>query len=269
MRLLVTSALATVMVAGAAQAADLPTKAPVYKAPVAAPFSWTGFYVGGHVGGGWGDKKWSDWFNPLDSSQRTTGPDASYHVDGPLAGGQIGYNFQYGWTVFGVEADASWTGIKGHGNNDPFAFDGIHPTVPTGFGCLDLNGACKSEIDALGTITARLGVAVDRVLFYAKGGAAWVHEKHTVRASDSTAPNDPLFNFTSTTSQTRWGWTAGGGIEYGFTQNWSAKIEYNYLDFGKDEVAFTLPAPTGFGVAGTLHQTMHVVKGGLNYRFGY
>jgi outer membrane immunogenic protein len=264
MRLLVTSALATVMVAGAAQAADLPTKAPVYKAPTAAPFSWTGFYIGGHVGAGWGDKKWSDWFDPI-NELGTVGPDASYKVNGPLAGGQIGYNFQSGWTVFGIEADASWTDIKGNGNNDPFVFPGIK----SGFGCLDLNGACTSKIEALGTITGRLGVAVDRVLFYAKGGAAWVQERHTVRAFDLSAPNDPLFNFTSTTSQTRWGWTAGAGIEYAFTNSWSAKVEYNYLDFGKDEVSFTLPAPTGFGVGGTLHQTLHVVKGGLNYRFSY
>jgi outer membrane immunogenic protein len=271
MRLLVTSALATVLVAGAAQAADLLTKAPVMKAPVA-PFSWTGFYIGGHAGYGWGDKKWSDWFNPLDSSQTVPGPDASYHVNGPLGGGQIGYNFQYGWTVFGIEADVSAANITGRGNNDPRAFDGIdpaHPTHLTGFGCLDLNGACTTKIDALGTITARLGVAVDRVLFYGKGGAAWVHEKHTVRGFDTDLPNNPAANFTSTTSQTRWGWTAGAGIEYALSNNWSAKIEYNYLDFGKDQVVFNLPAPVGFDVAGTLHQTMHVVKGGLNYRFGY
>jgi len=257
-RLLVLSALATVMVSGAAQAADLPRKAPVYKAPVAAPFSWAGFYIGGHAGGGWGDKKWSDYFDPLPNGIRIAGPDASYHVNGALGGGQIGYNFQSGWTVFGVEADASWTSIKGSG--------GI---LPSGlFGCLTVN-ECTSKIEALGTITARLGVAVDRVLLYAKGGGAWVHEKHTVRAFDLQAPNDPLFNFSGTTSETRWGWTAGAGVEYAFTNNWSAKIEYNYLDFGKNEVAVTFPAPTGFGAGGTLHQTLHVVKGGLNYRFGY
>jgi len=267
-RLLVTSALASVMFVSVAQAADLPRKAPIMKAPVAAPFSWTGFYIGGHVGGGWGDKKWSDWFDPINGSS-TVGPDASYHVSGVLGGGQIGYNWQSGWTVFGIEADASAASIKGSGNNDPFVFIGPGVVALTGSGCLDLNGACTTKIEALGTITARLGAAVDRVLFYAKGGAAWEHEKHTVRAFDLLAPNDPLTNFTSTTSETRWGWTAGAGIEYAFTNNWSAKIEYNYLDFGKDQVAFTLPAPTGFGVGGTLHQTLHVVKGGLNYRFGY
>jgi len=264
MRLLVASALATVMVAGAAQAADiLPTKAPVLKAPAAAPFSWTGFYIGGHAGYGWGDKKWSDFFDPINPTDRTSGPDANYHVNGPLGGGQIGYNFQYGWTVFGIEADASAADIKGFGNNDPFTILG-----PSGFGCLDLNGGCTTKIDSLGTITGRLGVAVDRVLLYAKGGGAWVHEKHTVRAFDTQLPNDPSVNFTSTTSQTRWGWTAGAGVEYALSNTWSAKLEYNYLDFGKDQVSFTLP-PGGFGVGGTLHQTMHVVKAGLNYRLGY
>jgi outer membrane immunogenic protein len=258
MRLLVTSALATVMVAGAAQAADLPRKAPVTKAPVAAPFSWTGFYIGGHAGYGWSDKKWSDYFDPLPNGFSIPGPDASYDVDGALGGGQIGYNFQSGWTVFGVEADVSAADIKGRGGN-----------LPSGvFGCLTLN-ECTSKIEALGTITARLGVAVDRVLLYAKGGAAWVHEKHTLRAFDLQAPNNPFFNFSGTTSQTRWGWTAGAGIEYGLSANWSAKVEYNYLDFGKDEVTFTFTPTQSFGASGTLQQTMHVVKGGLNYRFSY
>jgi len=91
MRLLVTSALATVMVAGAAQAADLPNKKPVYKAPVAAQFSWTGFYIGGHVGYGWGDKDWSDFFDPNPiNNNRVPGPDTSYHVNGFLGGGQVG-----------------------------------------------------------------------------------------------------------------------------------------------------------------------------------
>src|SRR5215510_15785966 len=91
-RLLVTSALATVMVSGA-YAADLPVKAPVYKAPVAAPFSWSGFYIGAHAGWGWGQKKWSDYFDPTGTFASVAGSDADYNVDGFLAGGQIGYNW--------------------------------------------------------------------------------------------------------------------------------------------------------------------------------
>src|SRR5215510_13414890 len=100
-RLLVASALATVMVVGAAGAADLPTKGPVYKAPVAAPFSWTGFYVGGHVGYGWGDKDWSHFFDPINPLNTVPGPDTRYHVNGFLGGGQIRYTWPSGCTVFG------------------------------------------------------------------------------------------------------------------------------------------------------------------------
>src|SRR5262245_25850581 len=115
-RLLATSALATVLIAGAAHAADLPTKAPIRKAPIAVPFSWTGFYIGGHVGYGWGDKEWSDFFDPVTiNNNRVPGPDTRYHVNGFLGGGQVGFNWQSGWTVFGFEADGSWASIDGSG----------------------------------------------------------------------------------------------------------------------------------------------------------
>jgi len=260
MRLLVTSALATVMVASAAQAADvLPTKAPVLKAPAAGPVSWAGFYIGGHGGYGSGRKQWSDFFDPQHPEGREPGPNSTYHVDGFLAGGQVGYNWQSGWTVFGVEADASWSNIDGHGKNAP-----RDPST-----CLQESDGCTTKIEAFGTIAARVGVAVERSLLYVKGGAAWVHEKHHIGTHDPRFPNDPDFNFDATTSQTRWGWTIGGGVEYAFAQNWSGKIEYNYLDFGKDQVSFTFSPPQFFGAAGTLQQNMHVVKAGLNYRFGY
>jgi outer membrane immunogenic protein len=255
MRLLVASALATVMVAGAAQAADLPTKAPVYKAPVAAQFSWAGFYIGGNVGYGWGKKEWSDFFDPV-NHDTVRGADAHYHTKGFLGGGQVGYNWQSGWTVYGVEADASWSNIKGNAKNSP-----IDPG-----NCLEQDGGCETKIEAFGTIAARLGVAVERSLLYVKGGAAWVHEKHTTgHLADTTRPEDI---YSGTTSETRWGWTIGGGVEYAFAPNWSTKIEYNYLNFGKDQVSFTFTPAQTFGAGGTLQQTMHVVKFGLNYRLG-
>jgi len=256
MRLLVASALATVMVAGAAQAADLPTKAPVYKVPGAAPFSWTGFYIGGHGGYGWGTKEWSDFIDPTPANHVSVpGPDTRYHVNGFLAGGQVGYNWQSGWTVYGVEADASWADIDGHGKG---------PAL--GGSCLQQDDGCETKIRALGTIAARLGVAVERSLLYVKGGAAWVHEKHT---TGSHSDPDPDFRWSGTTSETRWGWTIGGGVEYAFAPNWSTKIEYNYLDFGKDRVNFTFTPSQTFAASGDLRQTMHVVKFGLNYRLGY
>src|SRR5262245_8003437 len=141
-----TTALAAVVVAGGAQAADMPVKAPVYSAP----FNWTGFYIGAHIGAGWATTEFS---NPNSGIVFS-----NYNLNGFLGGGQIGYNWQSGWAVFGVEADASWTDIKG--SSDCFTFD-----------------FCRSKIDALGTITARFGGTVDHALIYVKGGGAWAHEK--------------------------------------------------------------------------------------------
>jgi outer membrane immunogenic protein len=236
---LATAALATVALAGAAQAADLPRKAPV--APYAAPFSWTGFYIGAHVGWGWSKTEWSDrCFSdapcvPGAVTDAAFGPLGSYNLNGFLGGGQLGYNWQAGWAVFGVEADASGTDIKGSGV------------------CIHVSFQCSSKIDALGTITARFGGAVDRALLYVKGGGAWVHEKHTVSDSHDDS---------GAASETRWGWTVGAGLEYAFAPNWSGKVEYNFLDFGKDTIAFP-PA-----MQAKLEQTVHTVKFGINYRFG-
>jgi outer membrane immunogenic protein len=240
------TAVAAVVLASAAQAADLPTRKATL--PVAAPpFSWTGFYFGLHVGAGWGTKEWSDGreFNISDPATTVTsvpGPLGSYNTNGFLGGGQIGFNLQVGWAVFGIEADASWADIKGSGI------------------CFPLQ--CSSKIDTLGTITGRFGGAIDRALLYVKGGGAWAREKHTT--SFGVAPV-----LSSSTSDTRWGWTAGAGIEYAFSPSWSGKIEYSFLDFGKEAQTFQFPdinAPANATDLG-LRQTLHTIKAGLNYRF--
>jgi outer membrane immunogenic protein len=214
--LLGTTALAAVMVAGAAQAADMPVKAPV--APLyAAPFNWTGFYIGAHVGAGWSTKEWSEEGLVF----------LNYNLNGFLGGGQLGYNWQSGWAVFGVEADASWTDIRGS---------------QSGF---------TSKIDALGTITGRFGGAVDHALVYVKGGGAWAHDKHEIHD-----------NLDLSASKTIWGWTIGTGVEYAFAPNWSGKVEYNFLDFGKQTFTFDS------GLQEDIRQTVHTVKFGINYRFG-
>jgi outer membrane immunogenic protein len=233
-------------------AAYLPAKAPSY----AAPFSWTGFYIGAHVGWGWGwgwgTVKWSD-ACPLDSHHACIitepGPAGRYSLNGFLGGGQLGYNLQSGWAVFGVDADAGWTDIKGSGS------------------CV-LGRKCSSKIDALGTITGRFGGAVDHALVYLKGGGAWVHEKHTVTdGSNSVGDNDSgdvvIQYISDSSSQTRWGWTVGAGVEYAFTSHWSGKLEYNFLDFGKDTIV--LPKNS---FQSDLRQTIQTVKLGINYRFG-
>ena len=250
--LLVSTAL--VMCVSAAQAADLQKK--VVKAPVvAAPFTWSGFYVGVHAGAGSGKMQWSDFFDPVvANNNRVPGPDADYRLNGTVAGGQIGYNWQVNSAVFGIEADASWAHITGFGRNSP-AFPG---------NCLQQDGGCDSKIDSLGTITGRVGVAFDPVLLYAKGGAAWVHEKHTVGHTDPL----PGFSYSATTSKTLWGWTIGGGAEFAVSPNWSARIEYNYIDIRDEQFTFSFSPPQFFGAAGTLEQRLHVIKLGVNYRFG-
>src|SRR5262245_6855022 len=153
------SVLATTVLGGAAQAADLPRKALPPPAPPL--FTWTGFYIGAHVGAGWGTKEWHD-FADVDRSEIDLfpGPQGSYNVNGFLGGGQIGFNWQSGWWVFGIEADASGANLRGSGFCF-FDFDGG-----------DLH-TCNTKVTALGTITGRLGFTViDRAMIYVKGGGA-------------------------------------------------------------------------------------------------
>ena len=214
-------------------AADLrmPVKAPV-PAPVIPAFTWSGCYIGAHVGGGWGSKRWT---NPVNGEQWS-----DFDTDGWLAGGQIGCDIQTGQFVFGIEGTGSWADIDGSG---PYIFDN---TIYT-----------HSKLDWLATATGRIGFAVDRVLFYAKGGGAWAGEKHHWNGTFVT----------NEASETRFGWLVGGGIEYAFSGNWSGKVEYNYIGFGSDnvthnEIGFNNPFDT------RIKQNLSVIKVGLNYRFG-
>jgi outer membrane immunogenic protein len=210
---------------GGAIAADL--KAPVYKAPPAgvipAAYDWTGFYVGGHVGYGWGQKNWRDTF----------GLDASSTPNGFLGGGQVGYNYQIGQYVLGVEADGSWSGIKG--------------------GTTALGSTIDNNVDWTSTVTGRAGLAFDRWLVYGKGGVAFAGDRYS---TNRYTPG------TTEVTDTRIGWTAGAGVEYAFAPAWSAKLEYNYMDFGTKAVSF---AP---GTSTDIDQQVHAVKFGINYKFG-
>ncbi len=230
-RFVITTALVALMSAGAAQAADIAAEP---------AFSWTGFYVGVHGGFGWGE---TDWNSDL------AGFDTQFDVDGALAGGQIGYNWQRDQIVVGVEADASWSDISG---------DGLDETGS----CLGGNIACETEIKALGTITGRVGVAFDRTLFFVKGGAAWA------RAEYKMGVNDPLgiFSYEGEAEDTRWGFTVGTGFERAFTSNWSAKIEYNFIRL-TDSVDFDLEPAQPFELSAEPNDMFHIVKVGVNYRF--
>lgn len=227
-----------------AWAADMPTKAPIVAAPI--PFSWTGIYVGVHGGADWFDK---DWFVPLTPTNIAGGcpgcprPAGAHSASSWLAGGQIGFNYQFQSIVAGIEAQASWTRLEASNPNL------LAPAFLTN----------HSKTDFIGTLAGRLGFAWDHALVYAKGGGAWAHDKFFT--STGALP------VAQTLTDTRRGWMAGAGFEYAFTNNWSAKIEYDYLDFGRKRETLQ-PAAAGAGTFEyDVKQTIQLVKVGINYRF--
>lgn len=169
----------------------------------------------------------------------------------PLAGGQIGYNWQSGWMLFGLEADGSWSNITGRGlcNTTTFFMN------------------CSSKVEGLATFTGRVGASIDRALVYFKGGGAWGRESETI----SNVAQAPLATaFSSQLSVNRYGWTIGMGIEHAFLPNWSAKIEYDFIDFGTKLYNFpvTSTAVSASNFANWNFTAMvHEMKLGVNYHF--
>jgi outer membrane immunogenic protein len=228
-----------------ATAADLAAR-PYKAVPMAAVYNWTGFYIGGHVGGSWVDEKASilsttgPLLNPLGT---VIGGDRS----GFLGGVQAGYNYQVSNWVFGIGADASWTNI----------------TVATVTAATLIPGGVTNTAGTTNwyvTATGRIGYAWNNVLVYGKGGAAWMNENFSGGASAG--------GFALTTNpitDTRAGWTAGGGIEYGFAPNWSVFAEYNYLDFGSRNYTITSNLP--FTSVTNIKTKVDVFKAGANFRF--
>ncbi len=248
MKKLALAAVGLIALAAPAVAADLgPSRMPAKAAVMAAPvvFNWTGFYVGAHIGAGWSSK---------DAALVTTGgvlnATGASDPDGFLGGLQAGFNWQFGQWVFGVEGQVSWSDMDGTGS----------ATVATP-GFFITGDRISTDIDFVATLAARLGIAFDQALIYVKGGVAWANEDHWV----ATAAGVPL---TTTVGDTRTGWMLGVGLEYAFAPNWSAKIEYNFMDFGDDRYAIVSPAGVSRGFL-DIDQQMHVVKFGVNYRFGW
>jgi outer membrane immunogenic protein len=204
------------------QAADIPR--PVYKGgirPVVAYFNWTGFYVGLNAGYGFGTSNWSD------------PPATSIKPKGALVGGTIGYNYQVGSIVYGVEGDWDWSGVKGSVG------------CPTGL------ATCETSSTWLATFRARFGYAFDRWLPYFTAGGAYGNVKATYT---------PVIGPVVSTSKSQLGWTAGVGLEYAFLGNWSAKIEYLYVDLGSFDAGV---AP----LTNNVSFKENIVRAGLNYKF--
>lgn len=270
--LLASSAL---VFAGSAFAADLPARAPV-KAPfiAAVPYTWTGCYFGGHAGAGWGHTDFSDPGSvPLGGGppvQNIADPGSSIGVNGKFAGlggVQAGCDYQFAnnW-VIGIAGDYSWSDIHGFGN-DPF-FAGKNSNIPL---------TLFSKTDRLATITGRVGHTWDHLLFYGKGGAASARDRYSLQNLDGLSQTDcfsgagpgPPIACNPKASATRWGWTAGIGVEWAFANSWSTMIEYDHYGFGSKTVSFTDPNAPGAVALLNVKQSFDVVKVGINYRFGH
>jgi len=242
-----------------ADAADLPLKAPAAVAPAA--YNWSGLYIGGNIGGGWAQNEISDPGLGFLGTLLGVPVTQTTNSSGFLGGVQAGTNYQIGKLVVGVEADWDWSNING--TNSTAFTSGFIPG-------LAITRSLGANTDWTGTATTRIGIAHDHWLFYGKAGAAWAHTNYT---DTWTAPGlgalGPLFSGTG--SSTRTGWTVGTGIEYAFWNNWSAKLEYDYMNFGSPTTAINgtiLPGVVGIPFSAGLqnNQQINEVKFGLNYR---
>ena len=239
--LLSCTAIAALAVAGQAFAADLPMKAPA-AAPI--PFTWTGCHIGGHLGGVVSD----------DRTVSALGATVGFSSTGFTGGGQIGCDYQFAsnWVV-GFEGQAAWTSLKNtHGASVRNLTTGA--TAPSQF---------TLSNDFLASATARLGYSfVDHWLFYARGGAAWTHEK----VDDAFIAPALLIAVDPGATANRTGWTVGAGTEWAFAPHWSANVEYNYYDFGNGGMTLTEPNRATVTV-NSLKDTIHAVTAGVNYHF--
>jgi outer membrane immunogenic protein len=266
--LLASTALVACVAAAGANAADLP--APVYKAPASAPaYNWTGTYGGLNLGYGWGT---------ADDAQLGPSGDAASRVfwnpafiagaapsrfqlapSGVIGGAQLGYNWQFGTWVWGLEADFQGANIT---DSQSISTAGGGAFAPGSF-------SSSQNLDFLGTVRGRVGYTpVDRWLIYATGGLAYGQVNYNL-SFNFPGSND----FQSiATSRTDVGWTLGAGLEWALDGKWTAKAEYLYVDLG-DRTFASVPGGRAANLATTLSETFEnrysIVRVGLNYKLDW
>jgi outer membrane immunogenic protein len=216
---------------GVALAADLPppvmpTPPPVYM-PIAATYNWTSIYFGGNVG--YGFAKATATANAA-ASGAAASASTSVTLNGALGGGQVGALYQFGYGVVGFESD----------------FDGTGQSASS--------GGITNKIPWLSTTRVRVGAAYDRVLFYLTGGGGWGQWSMTAASGGSSF----------TTQQWQFAWVGGGGVEYGFTQNLSARIEYLYVDTGNVNLISASTSGASASITGRVQE--NIIRAGLNFR---
>jgi outer membrane immunogenic protein len=279
-KLLIAGAALMALIGSPAFAADMPLKAPP---PPPAPVSnWTGFYIGGNIGYGWGNAN-----SAINFAQSATifntapfwtlGASDRDPLNGVIGGGQIGYNWQVGQYVYGLETDFQGSGQQGSRALGSALLPGagiLVTAVPTTITYTD-------RLAWLGTARVRLGYANGSWLFYGTGGLAYGEMKvsgNALPAPSFFGPNGP---YPWQQSATKVGWTAGAGVENAFASHWSWKIEYLYVDLGNATTNVSggvgnclgigplcngfLPFPATGSV--TTRLTDNIVRLGVNYRF--
>jgi len=218
-------------VATPAAAADMGMRMPMKAPPMVDPvWNWTGFYVGINGGYGWGRSRWD--LLPVGLNE------GSHSPNGGTIGGQVGYNWQFGNWVLGLEAQGNWADFSG---------SNVSLVAP-----LATN---RTNIDAFGLFTGKVGYAFNNVLVYATGGAAVQSVDYRWSSLGVTR---------GTADETRWGATVGAGLEYAFTPNISAGVQYNHMFMGRENIAFA-PAPNA---TDRIRLDSDVFTGRINYRFG-
>jgi len=242
------AAALAITAAPSARAADLPLKAPT---PFVERFSWTGCYLGGQLGGGFARKDITDPVQLVQDSFLGLGttPDvttAGTSPRGVVIGGQIGCDYQFApsW-VIGIEGAAAGSTMKGS------------TTVGLPLGNPD-TALVQAKTDFLTSVTARFGYAFDNVLLYARGGVAMAADRYDVTGSFAGTP----FGFVGL--ENRFGWVAGGGVDWAFSPHWSASFEYDYYGFGHNTIAMSDPVNVFLGNV-DVRQNIQVVKVGLNF----
>ena len=230
-----------IALAAPASAADLAAR-PYAKAPamIAAVYDWSGFYIGAN--GGWGSSR-KCWDN-VNAAGVFVANEGCHDATGGVAGGQVGYRWQTGTWVFGLEGQGNWADFKGR-NQSLFnaAFDN------------------ESKINAFGLFTGQVGWAVNNVLFYVKGGAAVTADRFRI----FDIPSGLVVGTTG--DDTRWGGVVGAGLEFGFAPNWTAGVEYNHL-FMQDRTHTFVDTTGAFFATDRIRQDVDLVTVRVNYRWG-
>jgi len=290
-RLLLAGGIILTVAIHTAGAADLPIpyKAPPVPAPV---FNWTGFYVGGNFGGGWG----SQTINGTDTGIDSNGPSAGLplissvsdttRLSGVFGGGQVGYNYELpnNW-LLGIEADVDASGIRGSSTAClPVISDASGGFTPgTIGGC----GSISSKLEDFGTVRGRVGYIWNNVMLYGTGGWAWGHAAATttpICGASPTAPcpgagAGPIIGDILSFSNTFGGWAAGGGAEWQFLPHWTLRLEYLHLQFngiGMNATAagtFIMPGCCTINstesISARSNMGVDTVRVGMNYMFNW